>query len=221
MNVLEAIRERRATRAFLDKPVSREQIETILDTARWAPSGVNTQPWKVAVVEGRTKQALTERLIAARDEGLEPDADYQYYPTEWIDPYRRRRIDCGKALYGALGIAREDKERQREAWYNNYRFFGAPVGLLVFIDQQMQKGSWVDIGMFIDNVMLAARELGLETCPQASLAEYPNRVREQLDIDPQWLLVCGIALGYGDPQAPVNQYRLDREAVSAFTDWYD
>lgn len=221
MNVHEAIRERRATRAYLDKPVSKERIETILEVARWAPSGVNTQPWKVAVLQGQTKQVITETLIEAREQELEPDPDYQYYPKEWVEPYRGRRIQCGKALYGALDIAREDKDAQREAWYNNYRFFGAPVGLLFFIDKQMETGSWVDMGMFIDNVMLAARESGLETCPQASLAEYPNHIRRLLKIASDWLLVCGMSMGYADPDAPVNQYRLPREPVEAFAQWYE
>ena len=221
MNVLEAIRSRVATRAYLDRPVPREQIEAILDTARWAPSGVNTQPWQVAVIQGKTRERIATEIIEARTAGEKERADYQYYPREWVEPYKTRRKDCGLALYGALEIRREDKDKQLAAWNNNYRFFGAPVGLLFFIDRRMEKGSWVDMGMFVQNVMVAAREFDLATCPQASLADFPDIIRRILGMDDQFALVCGMALGYPDPDQPVNQYRLERAAVEDFCAWYD
>lgn len=221
MDVVDAIRGRRSTRAFLDKPVARETLHTLLDTARWAPSGVNTQPWHVAVVEGATKTRLSEALLAARDAQQAPNPDYAYYPDEWVDPFKMRRIACGKALYSALQIERHDKDRQKIAWENNYRFFGAPVGLLFFIDKRLNKGSWMDMGMFLQNAMLTARSLGLETCPQASLGEYPDIVRQTLGIPEQLAVVCGMSVGYADPDHPVNQYQLTREPVEAFTRWYD
>jgi nitroreductase len=205
MDVFEAIQTRKSTRAYLARDVAQEDIEHILNTAARAPSGVNTQPWKVAVVKGKTKQQITDALIQARQAAREPEPDYAYYPDEWKDPYRMRRIACGKALYSALGIEKGDKHAQMQAWENNYRFFGAPLGLFFFIDQQLNKGSWLDMGMFIENVMLAAVGHGLATCPQASLADYPTMVREILGFEQQFQLICGMSLGYEDPNQPVNQ----------------
>lgn len=221
MDVIQAITQRASTRAFLDRAVARETVDAILDAARWAPSGVNTQPWQVMVVTGQTQQRIGDAIIAARADGTEPDPDYQYYPTRWSEPYKTRRFECGMAMYGALGIQREDKQRRLEQWEANYRFFGAPLGLLFLLDRDMEKGSWVDMGMFIENVMLAALGHGLTTCPQASLAEYPNLVRDILQLPENLALVCGMSMGYPDPDAPVNRYRTSREPVSAFRRWYD
>jgi nitroreductase len=221
MDTLQAITTRYCTRAFLDTPVSETQIRDILEAARWAPSGVNTQPWQVAVVQGEAKDRLSRRLLEMRDTQREPNPDYAYYPDSWVEPYRMRRILCGKALYSALGIAREDKQRQRLAWEKNYRFFGAPVGLLFFLDKKLNQGSWLDMGMFLQNVMLAAKAVGLDTCPQASLAEYPDLVRELFALPAELAVVCGMSLGYADTTQPVNQYRLAREPVDGFTRWYE
>lgn len=220
MDVLEAIRGRSSIRAYLDRPVDRGTIEAILEAASHAPSGVNSQPWQVAVVTGRTKQALSEALIAERRAGRPERPDYRYYPERWSEPYQGRRKACGLALYRALGIGRDDADARDRAWNNNYHFFGAPVGLLFFIDRALAQGSWVDTGMFIQNVMLAARGLGLGSCPQASLAEYPDVVRRLLDIPESRALICGMALGYADPDAEVNRYRLAREPVAAFASWH-
>lgn len=220
MDTMQAIHSRHCTRAFLDAPVSESLIRDLLETARWAPSGVNTQPWHVAVVQGDAKDRLSRRLMDMRNSELKPNPDYAYYPDNWVEPYRMRRVTCGKALYTALGIAREDKQRQKIAWENNYRFFGAPVGLLFLIDKQLNQGSWLDMGMFIQNVMLAAKALGLDTCPQASLAEYPDQVRDLLTLPAELAVVCGMSLGYADTSQPVNQYRLPREPVDGFTRWY-
>ncbi len=221
MEILDAIRDRHCVRAYLPKPVDAEIITEILDTARWAPSGVNIQPWQVAVVQGESKQRLGDALIAARKRGDEPNPDYPYYPECWQTPYSVRRQKCGLALYSALGIGRKDKEKRLAAWYRNYRFFDAPVGLLFFLDDSLQTGSWLDMGMFMQNIMLAARHFDLDTCPQASLAEYPDIVRDILDIPAEKRVICGMALGYADPDAAVNQYRLPREASSRFTRWYE
>ena len=221
MDVIDAITRRASTRAFLDRDVSRETVDAVLDAARWAPSGVNTQPWQVMAVTGNTKRRIAEAILSARAEGKEPDPDYQYYPTRWTEPYKSRRFECGMALYGALDIQREDKQRRLEVWEANYRFFDAPVGLLFFLHRDLEKGSWVDMGMFIQNVMLAALGHGLATCPQASLAEFPDLVRNVLELPDNLLLVCGMSLGYPDPDAPVNRYRTSREPVSSFRRWYD
>lgn len=220
MNTIDAIKKRHATRGFTDKPVSHELIEQILEAARWAPSGVNSQPWNVAVVEGEAKHSLAEQIISARENNQAPNPDYQYYPGEWKEPYKSRRKNSGLALYRALEIRREDTEKQKLAWYNNYHFFGAPVGLIFYIDQQLNKGSWLDMGMFLQNIMLAATSLGLSTCPQAALAEYPDIVRDILGIDKQFHIVCGMALGYADETHPANSYRLERAPVDEFTRWF-
>lgn len=192
----------------------------MLEAARWAPSGTNTQPWRVAVAAGEVKNQICDRIVSAFSEGEDSRADYKYYPDKVAEPYRSRRVACGMALYGALGIERSDRERRREQWVKNYQGFGAPVELFILIDEDLEQGSWVDMGMFIQNVMLAARAFGLETCPQAAMAEYPDIVREILDLPDSLKVVCGIAMGYPDRDDPVNRYRTEREEVDSFTRWY-
>ncbi len=221
MNITEAIHARISTRAYLDKPVSGETVTKILETARWSPSGTNTQPWKVAVVQGKTKQTITDAFLDQVKNGTKPNPDYDYYPAEWIDPFKSRRFECGMALYKALEIGREDKEKRIEAGLANFRFFGAPVSLFFFIDKRMGKGSWVDMGMFIQSVMLAAEDHGLGSCPQASTADFPNLVRKELDVSDDFALICGLSLGYPDKEQPVNQYRTSREEVESFTTWFE
>lgn len=221
MEVLDAMRRRASTRAYLDKPVDRATLEAILDAARWAPSGVNTQPWQVAVVVGETKRRLSAALLAERNAGHPENPDYAYYPQQWVEPYKARRMACGFALYQALKIERHDPDARLKAWNNNYSLFGAPAGLLFFLDRALAQGSWVDIGMFIENAMLAALSFGLATCPQAALAEYPDVVRKLLNVPDSRALVCGMALGYPDMAAPVNNYRTAREPVASFTTWHE
>lgn len=221
MNTLDAMYKRSACRAYVDKAVEKELIEKIMQTARFAPSGVNTQPWQVYVVQGQTKDAITRALIAERENNTPFSPDYAYYPETWVEPYKSRRKATGLALYSALQIGREDHEAQKQAWYNNYRFFGAPVGLLIFIDKRMNQGSWMDLGMFLQNIMLAATDLGLATCPQASIADYPQQVRNILKLDDSHLLACAISLGYADEQHPVNQYRTERMDINEFCHWYN
>jgi len=221
LDILEAMRSRHSTRAYLERTVDHATLNAILDAARWAPSGVNTQPWQVAVVQGATKQRLSNAILAARDGGAAEHPDYRYYPSDWFDPYKERRKRSGLALYQALNIGRDDVEKRKEAWENNYRFFGAPVGLLFFVDKRMNQGSWLDLGMFVQNVMLAARAFGLGSCPQASLADYPEIIRRELQMDEHWLVACALSLGYADTKHPVNQYRTEREPVEGFTRWFD
>nr|CAA6821721.1 MAG: Oxygen-insensitive NADPH nitroreductase (EC [uncultured Thiotrichaceae bacterium] len=217
MNVSDAIKGRKSVRAFLDKAVSRKTVEAILDTARWAPSGVNTQPWKVFVLTGEKKAALQQRILERFQSGEKGAMDYQYYPEAWAEPYSGRRRQCGIDLYGALGIKREDKQRRMDQWVANYRTFDAPVMLMFTMDAHMETGSYLDYGMFLQSVMLAAMDNDLTTCPQAALAEYPNVVREFLGLDESQLVLCGMALGYEDTDAPVNNYRTVREEVAGFT----
>jgi nitroreductase len=221
LDVLTAISERRSVRAFLEKPVPDKILQQILETARWAPSGVNTQPWQVAIVGKKAREKISHAIIYARENNIPENPDYQYYPKEWVEPYKSRRKACGLALYGALGIKIDESEKRKQQWYRNYSFFDAPIGLIFYLEAHLCKGSWMDTAMFIQNVMLSARHFGLETCPQASMAEYPDIIREHLNINKEHHIVCGMAMGYADWSHPVNQYRTTREAVEAFTTWHE
>jgi nitroreductase len=220
MKVSEALKVRKSVRAFLDKPVEKEKVEAILSVARHAPSGVNTQPWQVAVVMGETKQQLQTKMEQAFRGGEKASADYPYYPNEWIEPYKGRRKTCGLQMYSALDIGREDKQRRLDQWAANYRAFDAPIMLLFFMDGGMQTGSFLDCGMFLQSIMLASVEQGLATCPQAALAEYPAIVKETLGYSEDTLLLCGISLGYEDKDAAINTYRTEREEVESFTRFF-
>lgn len=221
MDVVDSIKERRSVRAFLDKEVPKSIIIDILNVARFAPSGVNTQPWHVAHLGPITREKITQDIIHLRENAVPENPDYQYYPKEWVEPYKSRRKACGAALYGALNIGFNDKEKRQEQWHKNYYFFYAPVALIFYLEAKLCKGSWMDMGMFIQNVMLAARSHGLETCPQAALAEYPDVIREHLNLPQTMHIVCGMALGYADWSNPVNQYRTQREPVESFTTFYE
>ena len=221
MNVSEAIHNRRSIRAFLDKAVEREQILQLLDTARWAPSGSNIQPWQVTVLMGDAKNRLQQRLAASFRQGMAAKRDYTYYPVQWVEPYQARRKACGLQLYRALQIGRDDTQRRTEQWLANYHSFNAPVLLLFFMDNVMETGSFLDYGMFLQSLMLAAVEQGLATCPQAALCDYADVVRDALGYDSNKVLVCGMALGYPDLDAPINQYRTPREMATHFTQFLD
>jgi len=220
MKVSDALKQRKSVRAYLDQAVEPSKINAILDAARHAPSGVNTQPWQVAVVSGKTKQSLQEKIEATFRGGDKGKADYGYYPTEWKEPFTSRRKECGLLMYKTLGIERTDRERQTDQWAANYRAFDAPVILLFFMDSAMREGSYMDYGMFLQSVMLAAVEQGLATCPQASIADYPEIVKSELGYGDDTVLLCGIALGYEDKDALVNSYRTSREEVDSFTQFY-
>ena len=221
MQVKEALAARKSTRAFLERAVERDTIERILDVARHAPSGANMQPWQVAVVSGEKKHVLQTTLEAAFRSGQKGDPDYRYYPDDWQSPYKERRRACGLQLYSAVGITRGDKRRQIDQWAANFRAFDAPVVLFFFLDASLETGSYLDYGMFLQSVMLAALEEGLATCPQAALAEYPDLVRQSLGYGDDIHLLCGMALGYEDPDAAINGYRTPREPVTAFTRFFD
>jgi len=221
MNINDAIKQRHSTRAFLDKPVSHEQINRILDTARYAPSGVNTQPWQVAVVSGESKHQLQAAIQEAFHSGIPSKIAYHYYPKTWLPIYKQRRRECGLQLYSSLNIAKEDTNRRQAQWLANYRAFDAPIMLLFFIEPEMETGSFLDYGMFLQNIMLAALDEGLATCPQAALAEYPDIVNHVLERSHTATLVCGMALGYEDLESPVNHYRTSREAVKSFTQYFN
>lgn len=221
MQVADALAKRKSTRAFLDKPVDEALIREVLLAAGHAPSGVNTQPWQVAVLSGDRKLDLCGKIEAAFRAGESKEMDYQYYPLEWQEPYKSRRKECGLLLYSTLGITREDKDRQVDQWAANYRAFDAPVALFFFMDGVMEKGSYLDYGMFLQSVMLAAVERGLAVCPQAALAEYPALVKKELGYAEDSILLCGMALGYEDTDALVNSYRTPRVEVDEFAKFFD
>ncbi|MCW9027632.1 MAG: nitroreductase [Kangiella sp.] len=221
MKVSEAIKQRQSIRAYQARAVESDKITRIFDVARHAPSGVNTQPWQVAVVSGESKQQLQQKLEDAFRNGEKSQMAYQYYPVSWEPPYKARRLACGLALYGALEIGREDKQRQLDQQAANFRSFDAPVMLLFFMAPNMSTGSYLDYGMFLQSIMLAAEEEGLATCPQASLAEYPHIVKQQLGYSEEAVLICGMALGYADKEAVVNSYRTERESVESFTRFFE
>ena len=216
MDCLEAIRTRFSARAFTSKAVPESLLKDLFEAARWSPSGVNTQPWQVLIPSLAARQQIGDRIVAHRDAGIEPNPDYQYYPTEWQEPYSARRKACGLALYGALDIKKDDTEARKAQWYRNYYFFDAPIGVFFLIDRRLEKGSWLDCGMFIENVMIAAKGLGLDTCAQASMSEYPDIVREVCGLEDKWSVICGMAIGYADMTHPINQYRTERESYEAF-----
>ncbi len=216
----EAITSRQSVRRYLDEPVPQELIAHLLDVARWAPSGTNTQPWKVYVIAGEAKNALSEEILAHyREHGDSTAREYEYYPTQWFEPYLGRRRACGWGLYGSLGITREMKAEMSAQTARNYVFFDAPVAMLFGIDRRLNVGSWMDLGMFLQNIMIAARGQGLHTCAQASLANYPWIVRRHLPIPEEEVVVCGMCLGYGDLEAPENVWRTERDGVDSFTAW--
>jgi len=221
MQVTQAIKQRHSTRAFLDKPVEKSTIETILDTAKHAPSGVNMQPWEVLVVTGQSKASLSNKMVDAYKRGQTEKMDYHYYPKTWIDPFKTRRFETGMKLYQALDISREEKEKRMEQWLANYRAFDAPVMLLFLIDNSLETGSYMDYGMFLQNIMLMAEEMGLATCPQGAIAEFPTLIKQHFNIDENKKLIGGMALGFEDTEHPVNQYRTERSSLEAFCSFYD
>jgi nitroreductase len=214
-----AITSRRSVRAFLPTPVPRSVIEEILAVAARAPSGTNTQPWRVHVLMGDAKAALSADIRAAYDDPaeralhLEP---YAYYPTEWRPPYIDRRRKVGWDLYGLLGIGKSDKARMHAQHGRNYDFFGAPVGLIFTIETVLQQGSWLDYGMFLQNVMVAARARGLDTCPQAAFTQFHRIIARHLGLREDEMVVCGMSLGHADPSAPENTLVTERAPVDVF-----
>jgi nitroreductase len=217
-----AITSRRSLRAFLPTPVPRQTIEDILAVASRAPSGVNTQPWKVIVLTGAAKEALSKKILAAHDANASAGStgadvgEYDYYPTEWVSPYIERRRKIGWDLYGLLGIAKGDKAKMHNQHGRNYAFFDAPVGLIFTIDRILRQGSWIDYGMFLENIMIAARGRGLDTCPQAAFIGFYQVIAEHLALPAGEMVVCGMSLGYADESAPENRLVTERVPVSSF-----
>jgi nitroreductase len=214
-----AITSRRSIRAYLPQPVPRAEIEHILQVAGRAPSGTNTQPWKVYVLEGERKQALSDAILALHNDPEQArlhTEEYAYYPREWVSPFIDRRRKVGWDLYALLGLTRENKAGMAAQHGKNYDFFGAPVGLIFTIDRVMAQGSWLDYGMFLQSVMVAARGRGLDTCPQAAFTQYHRVIAAQLQLPANEMLVCGMALGYADMSKVENSLTTERMALDEF-----
>jgi nitroreductase len=218
----DAILSRRSVRAFLDAPVDRAIVEEILTTAARAPSGTNMQPWRVYVVTGEARRQLTRLVIAKRDaepereRGPRPFGEYDYNPEPLWEPYLSRRRKIGWDLYKLLNVTKGDRQASWVAAGRNFEFFGAPVGLIFTIDRSLERGSWLDYGIFLQSVMLAARDYALHTCCQAAWRHYHDVIRAVIDIPRDEIVVCGMSLGYADLDAPANRLRSDREPLENF-----
>ncbi len=219
---------RQSMREFLPKPVPREVISHLLEVAIRAPSGTNTQPWKTYVLQGVSRDTLVAKVCAAHDAlranpalAAEYREEYDYYPEKWVSPYIDRRRENGWGLYGLLGITKGDKDKMHAQHQRNYEFFGAPVGLMFTVDRVLGRGSLVDYGMFLQNIMVAARGHGLHTCPQAAWNGFSSIILPHIGAGEGEMLVCGMALGYADETVLVNTFRTPRVPASEFTTWLD
>ncbi|KQZ13887.1 nitroreductase [Mesorhizobium sp. Root554] len=209
-----AIVSRRSVRSFLPTPVDDATIREILEVASRAPSGTNMQPWRVYVTKGAVKDRIADAILNSgiRAEKVAWD-EYKYYPDQFFEPYLSRRRANGFGLYGVLGIGRRDVDKMRAQHDRNFIFFDAPVGMIFTIDRRLNQGSWIDYGMFLQNIMIAARARGLDTCPQAAFAPYHRQIRPVLNISDEEVVVCGMALGYEDTSKPEATFRTDRAPV--------
>lgn len=216
----DAIASRFSARAFLNTPVPHDTIEQILAVASRAPSGTNMQPWQVYVMTGAALERFSDVICAAYLSGDSPGNERPYYPNPCPEPYLSRRRKVGWDLYGLLDIAKGDKDKMRVQHARNFRFFDAPVGMIITIERVLEVGSWLDLGMFLQNIMVAARGRGLHTCPQAAFAQFHPLIRRELNIPEEQVVVCGMALGHIDPDAPENQLQTVREPVAEFTRFF-
>ncbi len=217
-----AITSRRAIRAFLPTPVDRALLHRLIEVAAGAPSGTNMQPWKLRVIGPQTRQRLEAALIGALDSGEMPaEEEYRYYPQTFREPYLSRRRKVGWDLYGLLGVTKGDTAGMKRQSAANLRFFGAPVALMLTVDRDLEIGSWLDLGMFAQSLLIAAQAHGLQSCPQAIFARFHPIVRRELAIPESEVVVCGIAIGHADPDAPQNSLVPEREPVEGFTTWLD
>lgn len=206
-----------STRAFLPTPIPRATVEAILDVAGRAPSGTNMQPWRGHVVAGQERERLCDAVCAAYDSG-DPvhKREVKYYPDEFFEPYLSRRRKVGWDLYGLLGIGKGDAAKMKAQHRRNFRFFDAPVGIIFTIHRKLETGSWLDYGMFLQNIITAAGAHGIDSCAQAAWSQYHRVIREVLDLPQEDIVVCGMALGYADRDAPVNRMKTDRVPAREF-----
>jgi nitroreductase len=214
----EALLTRRSVRAFLPRPVPRHTVEELLALASRSPSGSNIQPWKLHVFSGETRRRITRGILDAIDHGRpeQHQREWNYYPVQWREPYLGRRRKIGWDMYSLLGIAKGDFERTEQQRRQNYDFFGAPVGMMFTLDEDMEIGSWLDLGIFIGSLAIAARGRGLDTCPQAAFADFHKVIRPLLGIPDNEIIICGMALGHADPEAAVNRLTTERATPAQF-----
>ena len=217
----EALRTRRSVRAFLPRPVPRAEVQALLQLASRSPSGSNIQPWKVHVFSGAKRQAITRAILDAleRDPPGTHQREWNYYPQRWREPYLGRRRKIGWDLYGLLGIPKGDFERTEQQRRRNYEFFGAPVGMMFTLEEDLEIGSWLDLGIFIGSLAIAARGRGLDTCPQAAFADFHRVIRPVLGIPDNQVIICGMALGYADPDDVVNRLATERAPLEDYADF--
>jgi len=221
VSVTQAVKSRRSVRAFLPNPVDAATLRKILNDAARAPSGTNMQPWKTHVFTGESLQKLCNVTCNAFDEQpIGNESEVRYYPEQWFEPYISRRRKVGWDLYGILGIEKGDKARMHAQHRRNFQFFDAPMGLLFTIDRRLATGSWLDYGMFLQNIMLIAREYDLDTCPQAAWADFHAPIRKLLNLPENEIIVCGLAIGYADTEAAVNQLLTERVSVDDCTEFH-
>lgn len=220
MKVSEAVASRQSVRAFTNQAVSREQLERILQKARWSPSGGNLQPWWIHVLGGTKLVELVEQVAEKLPRfPMGEGGDYNVYPPNLKEPYRTRRFRCGEDLYASIGIARDNKLGRMEQFANNFRFFGAPAAMFFTIDRSMEQGQWSDLGMLIQSIMLLAREEGLDTCAQESWSAWSPTLTRFLDIPDEHMVFCGLAIGYRDESAAINSWRTERASLSEVVSW--
>lgn len=213
---LQFIQSRHSTRAYLDTPVSDSVLHAVLRSARQAPSGANLQPGAFIDLRGDARLRLCTRLQQAYRAGQQEQEDYSYFPRPMPAVLRRRQVAAARALYGALGIGRDDVQGRADQFERNFSFFGAPVALLVTLQGDFGSGGFMDLGMSLYGLMLAARAHGLDSCAIGALASYPRLIRQTLELEEGTHIVCGMALGYADAQATVNRARTDRCALEDY-----
>jgi nitroreductase len=213
-----AINTRQSARAFLPTPVARDTVEMLLKLAARSASGSNIQPWRVRVIGGDVKKRMEKAILdAVEREGFEPyRREWNYYPVNWREPFHGRRRKIGWDMYGLLGVAKGDFEGTQRARMRNYEFFGAPVGMVFTLDEDLEIGSWLDLGIYLGSLMIAARGHGLHTCPQAAFADFHKIIRAQLGIPEGEVIICGMALGHIDPDAPVNRLVTERAPLADY-----
>ena len=221
MRVSEAVNSRRSMRVFKPDPVAKADIEWIIENANRSASNGNLQPWKLYVTMGAARKRLSAAILSAMDAGDNgPGAEYNVYPQEMTPVYDARRKLVGKQLYTLLGVPRGDAAGMMKQFRKNYEFFDAPVGMILCVEKRMGNGQWIDCGIFLDQLMLLAREKGLHTCPQAAFSRYQHVVRRELGIPDDQTVICGLALGYADPDVVPNSLITDRAPIQDFTTWF-
>ena len=217
----DVVKSRKSIRAYLDKDVDRKMVEDILHLSSRAPSGANIQAWQVIVLHNEALKKLGKKLFDMSVAGIKEECEYQFYPRSWREPYLARRRKVGWDLYRALGIARSERSKIERQQAKNFMFFGAPVGLIFTMDRDMELGSWLDLGCFIQTIALVARSFGLDSCIQAAFSEYHKTISDELQIPPERQVICGLALGYRDEKAPENNFPTERVPLEDFVRFVD